>query len=108
MCEECERLWRHHREVSHKSLRLEERLRQAEAVQDHDAAKVFAARLASLMQEQKGEVSGVTAERALVKAGMGPKKADYEWRFIAGTLEVRVDVVLRTTKPCFQGCNLGV
>jgi hypothetical protein len=52
MCEECDRLWREHREVSQRTFRLEARLRRAEARQDHDVVQALAARLASLMQEQ--------------------------------------------------------
>lgn len=52
MCGECDRLWREHRQVAHKSFRLEERLRHAEANQDNDLANALAARLVTLAQEQ--------------------------------------------------------
>jgi len=49
---ECDRLWREHSEVSQKSFRLEERLRNAELCQDNDLANALARRLVSLMWEQ--------------------------------------------------------
>jgi hypothetical protein len=52
MCDECDRLWREHSEVSQRSLRLEARLRRAALRQDHDVVQALAARLVSLMQEQ--------------------------------------------------------
>jgi hypothetical protein len=52
MCEECDRLWREHSEVSQRTLRLEARLRRAELRQDHHVVQALAARLATLMQEQ--------------------------------------------------------
>jgi hypothetical protein len=52
MCEECDRLWREHREVAQKSFRLEERLRNAELCQDNDLANALAKRMGYLGQEQ--------------------------------------------------------
>jgi len=52
MCDECDRLWREHSEVSQRSFRLEARLRHAEATQDHNLVQALTTHLASLMQEQ--------------------------------------------------------
>jgi len=52
MCDECDRLWLEHSEVSQKSFRLEAWLRHAELSQDHDLVQALAKRLASLMHEQ--------------------------------------------------------
>jgi hypothetical protein len=51
-CKECDRFWREHSEVSHRSFRLEERLRNAELRQDNDLANALARRLVSLMEDQ--------------------------------------------------------
>ena len=51
-CQECDRLWREYSELAHRSFRLEETLRHAERLQDHDQVKAVAARLAHLAGEQ--------------------------------------------------------
>jgi len=52
MCEECDRLWREHSEVSQRSFRLEQWLRNAELCQDQPLVKALATRLATLALQQ--------------------------------------------------------
>lgn len=51
-CTECDRIWQEHREVSQRAFRLEERLRHAQATQDHNLVQALAIHLADLTREQ--------------------------------------------------------
>jgi hypothetical protein len=52
MCDECDRLWHQHSEVSQKSFRLEAKLTSAQTIQNHELVQALAEQLASLVQEQ--------------------------------------------------------
>jgi hypothetical protein len=64
-CEECERLWREHGEVTHRNFRLEERLRRAEDRQDDELVRALSAKLATHSAARTRTDAGVLGSDAI-------------------------------------------